>query len=191
MRTYFSNIIPRIQKYSKRLDDLSLLTGQQWTLIDEETKDRTVYIFKDDGRLLISHNGKITKASWEYLGDNSVMIDKEGESYLFRQGFFDENIMALQLDNSESYVFMVNEVKMNKRLKSASDVKIYLERSYLEKYSDLDNTQRSGLSSKGKADNISNTTQQGEKSSENKGVGWLIVVSFVLIILLVMVLAEK
>lgn len=177
MKTYISSIIPRIQKYSKRLDDLSMLTGQQWTLIDEETKDRTVYIFKDDGRLLISHNGKITKATWEYLGDNSLMIDKEDESFLFRQGFFDDKVMALQLDNSQEYAFMVNEIKLQKRPQTLESVSKYLDANYLNSYEfdridvrQSPNSNPEGKTAEGVSGENNNIDEDGQKDEYLEGV---------------------
>jgi hypothetical protein len=45
MKTYIADIIPNIQRYSKRLDDLPSL--------------KTTYIFRSNGELLISENGTV------------------------------------------------------------------------------------------------------------------------------------
>ncbi|WP_209310006.1 hypothetical protein, partial [Salinimicrobium oceani] len=87
MKTYFSNLIPRIQRFSKKLDDLSLLTDQHWVVINEIENSKIVYIFKKDNRLLISNNGSIEKGNWEHLGNNSLLIDRASNSHLFKQGF--------------------------------------------------------------------------------------------------------
>jgi len=88
VRTYISDIIPRIQKFSQKLDNLTLLTNKHWVVIDEIDNNKNVYIFRQNNELLISQNGKVEKAKWEYLGNNSILIYRNSESYLFKHGFF-------------------------------------------------------------------------------------------------------
>lgn len=132
MRTYISEIIPRIQNFSQKLDNLTLLTNQHWVVIDDIDNEKNVYIFRQNSDLLISKNGKVEKAKWEYLGHNSLLIDRKDESYLFKHGFFDENILALKIDSSDEYVFLVNESKFEKELNSSLRVIEFLNRKYIE-----------------------------------------------------------
>ena len=131
MKTYFSDIIPRIQRYSKELDNLTLLTNQHWVVIDDIDEAKNVYIFRSSNELLISQNGKVEKARWEYLGGNSLLIDRNDESYLFKHGFFDENILALKIDSKEEYAFLVNESKYEKELNSLGAITQFLDRTYI------------------------------------------------------------
>jgi hypothetical protein len=66
MKTYISDIIPKIQKFSQKLDNLTLLTNQHWVVIDNVENEKNVYIFRQNNELLISQNGKVEKAKWEY-----------------------------------------------------------------------------------------------------------------------------
>lgn len=132
MRTYISDIIPRIQKFSQKLDNLTLLTNQHWVVIDDIDNTKNVYIFRQNNELLISQNGKVEKAKWEYLGHNSLLIDRKDESYLFKHGFFDENILALKIDSKEEYAFLVNETKFDKELNSSISVIEFLNKKYIE-----------------------------------------------------------
>ncbi|KXK31195.1 MAG: hypothetical protein UZ12_BCD005000408 [Bacteroidetes bacterium OLB12] len=84
MKTYISDIIPKIERFSQKLDNLTLLTSQHWVVIEEINDSKTVYIFRKNNELLISQNGLVEKAKWEYLGHNSLLIDMKQESYLFR-----------------------------------------------------------------------------------------------------------
>src|SRR5664279_2301059 len=113
MKTFIADIIPRIQKYSQKLDNLTLLTNQHWVVGDEIANSKTVYIFRSNNELLISKNGEVEKAKWEYLGNNSLLLDLKDKSYLFRHGFFDENVLALKVDGREEYALMVNETRFN------------------------------------------------------------------------------
>jgi len=132
MKTYISDIIPKIQRFSQELDNLTLLTNQHWVVIEEINESKTVYIFRQNNELLISQNGLVEKAKWEYLGNNSLLIDMKQESYLFRHGFFDENILALKIDSKNEYAFLVNESKFEKELNSIDSIREFLNDKYLD-----------------------------------------------------------
>lgn len=132
MKTYISDIIPKIQRFSQKLDNLTLLTNQQWVVIDGIDDVKSVYIFRQNNDLLISLNGIVEKAKWEYLGNNSLLIDRKNESYLFKHGFFDENILALKIDSRNEYAFLVNESRYDKELNSLESIVEFLNRVYIE-----------------------------------------------------------
>ena len=46
MKTFLADIFPRIQRYSDKLDNLTMLTNQHWVSIDDITSIKTVYIFR-------------------------------------------------------------------------------------------------------------------------------------------------
>lgn len=131
MKTFFLDIFPKIQRYSEKLDNLTLLTNQHWVSIDEILSNKTVYIFRSNDELLISTNGKVEKAKWEYLGNKTLLIDKKEGSFLFKHGFFDENILALKVDSCEEYAVFVNENKYNGELNSIDKVLDFLRHKYL------------------------------------------------------------
>ena len=81
--------------------------------------------------MLISRNGKVDKAKWEYLGNNTLLIDLKDESYLFRHGFFDENILALKIDGKNEYAFLVNETRYDRELNSPDLIIGFLEKKYI------------------------------------------------------------
>lgn len=132
MKTFFSDIIPRLQRYSERLDNLALLINQHWVVIDEIQNSKNVYIFRSNQDLLIAQNGKVEKGRWEYLGNNSLLIERDDESYLFRQGFFDENILALKVDGKNEYAFLVNENKFPKEVTTLEQITAFLKKSYID-----------------------------------------------------------
>lgn len=132
MRTYLLDILPKIQQYSQKLDDLTLLTNQHWVLMDSIGVDKTIYIFRINNELLVSTNGNVTKGKWEYLGNNSILIDLIDKSYLFKQGFFDKNILALKTDNRYEYAVFVNENRFDGELNSIEKLEEFLENRYLQ-----------------------------------------------------------
>ena len=131
MQTFIADIIPQLQRFSKKLDDLTLLTNQHWVVLDELENAKNVYIFRSNSELLISSNGKVEKGKWEYLGNNSLLIDRKDDSYLFKHGFFDENVMALKIDGKEEYAFLVNENRFDGELNSKEKVLQFLSNRYL------------------------------------------------------------
>ena len=132
MKTYISDLIPKLQRYSQKLDNLTLLTNQHWVVFDGITENKNVYIFRENNDLLISLNGKVEKAKWEYLGNNSLLIDKKDESFLFKHGFFDENVLALKIDSKDEYAFLINETKYEGELNSIEKVLDFLNQKYIE-----------------------------------------------------------
>lgn len=130
MKTYIADIIPQIQRFSQKLDNLTLLINQHWVIINEITESKTVYIFRTNNDLLIVINGKVTKARWEYIGNNSILIDNKSDSYLFKHGFFDENILALKIDSKDEYAFLVNENKYGSEINSIDKAIRFLNSKY-------------------------------------------------------------
>ena len=53
MLYYLIDIIPKIEAFSKKLDDNSLLTNQHWVSVNEIENIKTVFIFRPDAQLLI------------------------------------------------------------------------------------------------------------------------------------------
>lgn len=132
MRTFIADIIPRLRRYSQQLDNLTLLTNQHWVVVDEISNSKTVYIFRANSELLISQNGKVERARWEYLGHNSLLIDINDQCYLYKHGFFDENILALKVDSKEEYAFLINETKFEGELNSIERILDFLNKKYIE-----------------------------------------------------------
>lgn len=132
MKTFLADIFPKIERFSDKLDNLTMLTNQHWVSIDDILSTKTVYIFRTNNELLISKNGKVEKAKWEHLGNKSLLIDKTADSYLFKHGFFDENVLALKVDSSEEYAVFVNENKYDGELNSIDKVFDFLRLTYLD-----------------------------------------------------------
>ena len=132
MKTFIADIFPKIQNYSQKLDDLTILANKHWVSIDNITTNKTVYIFRNNSELLISRNGKVEKAKWEYLGNKSLLIEIKEECHLFKHGFFDQNILALKIDSKEEYAVLVNENNFDESLNSIEKVLHQLNEKYLD-----------------------------------------------------------
>lgn len=131
MKTFLLDIIPRIQRYSQKLDNLTVLTNKHWVVIDEELNRKVVFIFREkENQLLISENGKIEKGFWEYLGNSSLLIDRKDGSYLFKHGFIDDTVLALKVDGKDEYALLVNEHKFDNQLNSLPAILQFLNKTY-------------------------------------------------------------
>lgn len=132
MKTYISDLIPKIERFSQKLDDLTKLKNQHWVALDEISNSKNTYIFRDNNELLISQNGKVEKAKWEYLENNSLLIERKDDIYLFKHGFLDENILALKIDSNNEYALLINETKYEGELNSIERIVDFLSKKYLE-----------------------------------------------------------
>lgn len=131
MKTFIADIIPQIQHFSQKLDNLTMLTNQHWVSIDNILDSKTVFIFRNHNQLLISIDGVVEKASWEYLGNNSLIIDKLDNTYLFKHGFLDQNILALKVDSKNEYAIFINENKYDGDINSIQKVFDFLHQKYV------------------------------------------------------------
>ncbi len=143
MKTLIADIFPKLQRFSQRLDNLTLLTNKHWVSLGDIQSSKIVYIFRSNNELLISTNGRVEKASWDYIGNNSLLIETASKGYLFKHGFFDENILALKIDGSKEYAVFVNESKYGGELNSIDKVSNFLKYNYFKSISnDVSNNKR-------------------------------------------------
>jgi len=138
MREFIKDILPKISRYSKKLDELTLLTNQHWVMLEANSTSKVVLIFRDNSELIVSTNGKVEKGKWEYLGNNSLIIEKPSETLLFKHGFFDTTILVLKIDGTFDYAIFVNETKLGKEFNTVQDVVDFLSEKYITKVATYD-----------------------------------------------------
>lgn len=127
MKSYLKDIFPRIVRYSKRLDDITVLTEKPWVMISEESTVREVWIFQKNGELIVSRNGIAAKGSWDYIQQaRSLYIDVYDIRRLFNQAFVDDVAFLLKLDGKDDIIPFVNEIKLKDNFRLIS----YLENQY-------------------------------------------------------------
>ncbi len=132
MKTYISDLIPKIKKFSQKLDDLTWIKNQNWVMINDIASFKVTYIFRDNGLLLISENGIIETAKWEYLNSDTFLFELKDKTILVQQSFKNEEVLILNLDGSKQYAFFVNESKYKGTINSYSDLESYLHTKYLK-----------------------------------------------------------
>lgn len=109
MKTYILSIIKDVQRYSEELDAKAILCNKTW-IVFNDAGDKEVYIFKKDGLLRIVLNGRVFDASWELESSNeSIIINGENERFMVRTAFVDGTILALNIDGTDKYSFLIEE----------------------------------------------------------------------------------
>ena len=113
MKAFLFNSLNRFRRYSEELDTMAeirqCLCGKAWLMFND-SGDKEVYIFQEDGRLIISINGNITRGSWEYLSvNNSIAISASNQAYMVHPAFLDNILFALQVDGTENYAFLIDQ----------------------------------------------------------------------------------
>lgn len=129
MQTYISNIIPSLARFSKKLDDITLLTSKHWVILNETTQIKSTYIFRNNKELIVSENGIVVHGTWDYLGFNKILLKFNNNSFLFQHGFLENDILALQLDGMNKYAIFINEGRSD--LNTLKKIDTHLNRKYL------------------------------------------------------------
>ena len=110
MKTYLFETLNRYKRFSESLDAKAVLSNKAWIVFNDEG-EKQVYIFQEDGTVLITTNGIGSVKTWKYIPANkSILINGEDNSFVtLRTAFVDENILAFLLDGTDRYAFMIDE----------------------------------------------------------------------------------
>lgn len=110
MKTYLFETLNRYKRFSESLDAKVVLSNKAWIVFNDEG-EKQVYIFQEDGTVLITTNGIGSVKTWKYIPANkSILIKGDGNRFvMLRAAFVDENILAFQLDGTDRYAFMIDE----------------------------------------------------------------------------------
>jgi hypothetical protein len=142
MKYYISEIIPSIQQFSKKLDENTLLTNNEWVQFNQESLNKVNYIFKKNGDLLVTERGIGKQIKWQNLGNGRIIIEEDTVFYHFKLAFYDDFFLVLNLNDTKDFVFFINEVKLGIDFKTISQINNHLEKKYNskiphEKYQDF------------------------------------------------------
>lgn len=107
MKTYILDSLNRFKRYSQNLDVKTILCNKEW-LVFNDSGEKEVYIFHEDGTVLVTVNGVGKDVYWKYEPANQsiILIDKENK-YMVRPAFVDEVVLALNLDGTEQCMFLI------------------------------------------------------------------------------------
>ena len=128
MKTYLLDALNRYKRFSKTLDVKAVLCNKSWQIFND-TGEKEVYIFQEDGSLIVSCDGKVRYVAWQFIPANQSLIINAGEeSYMLHPAFIDEKIFALQQDGTNKFVFMIDEKQSDAFMpKSLLELAFYFE----------------------------------------------------------------
>ncbi len=135
MKAFLSAVISNLVGLSRKLDKISLLANQSWVNIDIDGS-KNIFFFQNPDRLIISKNGTATFGRWEFLPGDRLLLSIQEEHFITKQGFFDENVLALKIENTidEKYILFVNEGKYDAgEIRTPWDVDNFLYNHYVKK----------------------------------------------------------
>ncbi len=136
MKTFLLDSFNRYKRFSEELDVKTILCNKSW-LIFNDSGDKELYVFQEDGTLIASVNGNVTNATWRYIPANkSLVVSFKEQSYMLHPSFINNVIFALQQDGTERLAFMINEEQSEsfhpKSLKELNDYFEGIERKRIE-----------------------------------------------------------
>ena len=128
MKTYLFDTFNRYKRFSDKLDAKTILCNKSWWMFNDNG-DKEVYIFQKDGTLIISIKGRVSYSTWKYITANqSIIITSGNQSYMVIPAFVDNNILALQVDGTDEYAFLIDEDSLKRLVfKTYNDVLDYFE----------------------------------------------------------------
>ena len=114
MKTYLMNIPETLRGISNKLDVKAALCDKSWIVFNEDGV-RLLFIFENDGSLIVSKNGVVSRQKWSYIKANStVLIEDAQQAFLLHPVFLDDVIFALQQDGTQHHLFMIDENKQDR-----------------------------------------------------------------------------
>lgn len=98
-------------------------------MVFNNSGEKETYIFQESGILIISLNGKVTNATWQYIPANkSLIISGNEQSYMVHAAYVDNILFALQIDGTKEYAFLIDENnKQDFQPQSYNDIKRYFQ----------------------------------------------------------------
>lgn len=126
MKTYLFDTFNRYKRFSDKLDAKTILCNRSWWVFNDNG-DKEIYIFQKDGTLIISIKGRVSYSTWKYISANqSIIITSGDQSYMVKPAFVDSNILALQVDGTDEYAFLIDELKFKELVfKTYNDILEY------------------------------------------------------------------
>ena len=128
MKTYLLDILNRYNRFSENLDVKTILCNKSWSVFND-TGNKELYIFQENGNLIASVNGNVHNGNWQYISANkSIILSFKEQSYMLHPSFFDKTIFALQQDGTNKYAFMIDEKQSQSfQPKSLTELNSYFE----------------------------------------------------------------
>tara|TARA_R110001606_G_scaffold364204_1_gene518551 strand:- start:1550 stop:2299 length:750 start_codon:yes stop_codon:yes gene_type:complete len=133
MKLYLIDLVKRLSKLSRKLDNQTLFTNKKWVLIDELDNQQT-FIFESDGNLIMSISGIVKVGTWKYIDEaKSILINRgDNDIILLNNTFFDSAVMILKYDGaSNDNLFILVNQNIIPNLDVESYLKLRLKKEFI------------------------------------------------------------
>lgn len=148
MQFYLQSILPRLQRFSKQLNDEANFVEIPWAYLDDNGVKIT-YLFRRNNDLLVTKQGEVATGRWEYLPSmQSLLIDYEGKRRMYNQGFLDKTVLLLRKEGTELLLPLANvsllpDLNIGRYLEQRISEKVEGATYSDSKYSDANKAKRS------------------------------------------------
>jgi len=127
MKKYIQEIFPRLVKFSKTLDNLSILVDENWFVSTDDPSEQKIFVFWNNNDLLVSTNGVVERGRWDYIDNAKSLLIEFGDSMIsYNRVFIDDKVLLLKQDGSDEIMILSNE---NMLIDSRS-IEHYIEEEY-------------------------------------------------------------
>lgn len=108
----------KAMKFAEKKISTSYLTNCTWQLMNER-EENILYIFRNNNELLISNNGIIERAIFEYIVDNnSILITQNAITELYFIVLVKDDFLFLNKTSTNKLLYFANQTKFKDWLKS-------------------------------------------------------------------------
>ncbi|ALJ00765.1 hypothetical protein [Rufibacter tibetensis] len=115
----------------------SLIRNKVWIIINWIEEDSVAFIFKDKKNLIINRKGKVEETTWEYIGNDILIIKTNDKRYAFKIELRTDSILVFKFEGKNEFTILVNEPFFKQGITEADDVCKYLSESYLKEKSTI------------------------------------------------------
>ena len=125
MKAFIFDLRNKLQRASYTLDAKAILCNKTWRVFSD-TGEKEVYIFMEDGKLVVSSNGIVEMGTWMYVPANQSLVITGKQNYLVHPVIC-HNILALIVDGTNQCAFLLDDTKRElEAVKSLQSISSYI-----------------------------------------------------------------
>lgn len=126
MKAFITDLVNRIHRTSITLDVKAIICNKTWRIFND-TGEKEVYIFMEDGNLIISVNGNAIIGSWMYIPANQSLVISGNKQNFLVHPIFCNGVLVLALDGSNQCCFLIDSTKVElENIQSLTSIESYI-----------------------------------------------------------------
>ncbi|TXE17519.1 hypothetical protein ES692_09620 [Psychroserpens burtonensis] len=137
MEEYLNDAIPNLKPFNHTLHYDTLFINKDWVLVNDISKKKSTYTFKDDNILEISRKDHTIKTTWSIDIQNIFSIETEDGMITVKVYFKDDDVLVLNHQNKEKFALFINTTNYTQDLETVEDIKLFLKEKYKQKVTNL------------------------------------------------------